>query len=241
MSYGLYDYDRRYRRRFWARLLKTIAVVAVLVGISAFSYQLGVEQLKSREVTQAAEIETLSAALKQAEQRIAQLQQSAQTAQVRANELEVLYRRNVPSGDLARLMELASRRMTEGVDPNRLAFVLEQTANVRSCTPREIKRFVLPTPLYKGANSSVAFSDGLIAVTGEGEAFKNAEGNKEAWFDPTKPVTIRFAQTNGETAQLTGVMPLQKSVVVGDREYRFNISAGARSFVEVSADNCRFP
>lgn len=241
MSYGLYDYDRRYRRRFWARLAKTLIGLGLLVALGAFSYQLGVEQLKSREVTLLAELETRGAALRQAEQRIAQLQQAAQTAQVRANELEVLYQRDVPSGDLARLTELAARRLSEGVDPARLAFVLEQTANVRSCTQRETKRFVLPTALYKGQNTSVSFAEGAVTVTGEGEAFRNAEGNRESWFDPTRPVTLRFIQAGGETTEATGVLPVMKSVVVGDREFRFTISAGARSFVEVSGDNCRFP
>lgn len=241
MSYGLYDYDRRYRRRFWSRLAKFLVAVMVLAALAAFSYQLGVEQLKSRELSLQAELDALTAANRQAEQRIAQLQQMAQTAQVRVNELEVLYQRNVPSGDLAKLMELAARRLAEGVDPGRLAFVLEQTANVRSCTPRETKRFVLPTPLYKGANTSVAFADGVITVTGEGEAYRNAEGNREAWFDPTQPVVLRFVQTGGETLETKGVLPLQKSVIVGDREFRFTISPGARSFVEVSGDHCRFP
>ncbi len=241
MSYGLYDYDRRYRRRFWSRLAKTLLALVLVSALAAFSYQLGVEQLKSREVSLMAEIEALTTAQQQAEQRIAELRQVAQTAQVRANELEVLYQRNVPSGELAKLVELAARRLSEGVDPARLAFVLEQTANVRSCTARETRRFVLPTPLYRGANTSVAFADGAVTVTGEGEAFRNAEGNREAWFDPTQPVTLRFVQAGGETSETKGLLPIQKSVVVGDREFRFTVSPGARSFVEVSGDNCRFP
>lgn len=242
MSYGLYDYDRRRRRRVWTGIAKLVLALAVLGGIATFSYMVGVEQLKAREIALVEEISALTAAKEQAERRAAQLQQIAQTAEIRAGELEVRYEREVPTGELARLQELLAQKLAEGVDANRLAFVIQQTGNARTCTTRETKRFVLPTPLYRGANTSVAFAEGAVTISGLGASARNAGGNAEAWFDPRQAVTLRFTQIDGSTSEETGVLPLQHSVVIGDKEHRFNIvESSARSFVEISGDTCPFP
>ncbi|MFM2045863.1 MAG: hypothetical protein RLY86_4439 [Pseudomonadota bacterium] len=242
MGYGLYDYDRRRRRRFWVGAAKFLAFVGLIGVIAAFSYMVGVEQVKARAISLEAEITTLTTAKEQAERRATQLQQVAQTAEVRANELEVRYQRDVPTGDLAQLAQLVAQKLAEGVDSNRLAFVIEQTGTERTCTAEETKRFVLPTPIYRGANTSVAFAEGAVTVSGEGASARDAGGNPEAWFDPRQPVTIRFARLDGTVTEATGVLPLQHSIVVGDKEHRFSITgASARSFVEVSGETCPFP
>lgn len=241
MSYGLYDYSRRARRRFWTRLLKLLAVLLAFAVAAGFSYQIGVEQLKRREVSLTQEIATLTEARLVAEQRAAQFQQRAQAAEVKVGELEVRYQRDVPSGDLGRLKDMLARKLTEGVDPGRLAFVIDQTGTPRSCGASETKRFVLTTPLYKGANTTVTFGDGAVVIGGEGPSFRNATGSPEAWFDVSKPIVIRFTLADGSTSQTTGVLPIDHSIAVQDKEYRFRISAGARSFVEVAGSTCPFP
>ncbi|WP_119678524.1 hypothetical protein [Indioceanicola profundi] len=242
MSYGLYDYDRRRRRRFWVRAAKFLFALAILGGLATFSYLVGVEQLKAREIALQEEIATLTAAKEQAERRAAQLQQIAQTAEIKASELEVRFQREVPTGELARLQELLAQKLAEGVDANRLAFIISQTGTVRNCTHPETKRFVLPTPLYRGANTSVTFANGAVTIGGEGASARNANGDAEAWFDPRQPVTLKFTQIDGDVSEATGMLPIQHSVVIGDKEYRFNIvESSARSFVEISGDTCAFP
>lgn len=241
MSYGLYDYNRRRRRRFWSRLLTWLAMLVALAGIAGFSYTVGVEQVRSRADSLEQEVAAMAAARDKAEKRAAQLQQIAQTQEIRANELEIRLQREVPSGELAKLRDLLAKRIAEGVDPARLAFVIEQTGVRRACAPAEVKRFVLPTPVYKGANTQVAFAEGAVTVTGEGQPARNAAGNVEAWFDPTKPVTLTFTQADGQATSATGPLPLEHSVVVGDKEFRFIVNQGARSFVEVNGTRCPFP
>lgn len=241
MSYGLYDNHRRYRRRFWSRVAKVGLWLLLFGTVAGFSYLVGVEQLKSREGSTQDQLATMTAERDKLERRAAQLQQIAQTQEVRANELEIRLQREVPSGDLARLTELVARKLAEGVNPDRMAFVLDQTSNPRSCVRPEVKRFVLPTPIYRGANTSVAFADGAITVTGEGVPARNVGGNPEAWYDPAKPVTIRFAEASGKNAEVTGVLPLQHTLITSDKEVRLTIGAGARSFVEVTGEVCGFP
>ncbi|HYC04651.1 MAG TPA: hypothetical protein VED40_15255 [Azospirillaceae bacterium] len=240
MSFG-YDYNRRYRRRFWVRLA-TVAAAAVAIGLpAAFSYQLGAEQMKSRERTVSQELAEMTAARDAADRRAAQYQTALQNAQIRVNELEVRYNREVPTGDMARLRDLLARKLAEGVDANRLAFLIEQTGAQRKCTPPEKKRFVVATPVYKGSNTSVAFAEGALTVTGEGVPDRTPTGNAEAWFDPTKPITVRFVQVDGNKTEATGLLPLTHSVVIGGTEHRFTLTPGSRSFVEVVSDRCPFP
>lgn len=241
MSYGLYDHRRRYRRRMWVRAGKFALGLIFLGGIAGFSYLVGVQQLKSREGTIQEELANATAAKDKAERRAQQLQQIAQTQEVRANELEIRLKREVPGGDLAKITELVARKLAEGVNPERMAFVIEQTGNPRSCARPETKRFVLPTPIYKGANTQVAFADSTIIVTGEGVPARNDGGDPEAWYDPTKPVKLRITDPTGKVDEVTGPLPLTRSVISTDKEVRLTVAAGARSFVEVTGEVCRFP
>lgn len=241
MSYGLYDHRRRYRRRIWGRVGKVALVLAVLGGVAGFSYLVGVEQLKSREGSIQEELANMTAAKDKAERRAQQLQQIAQTQEIRANELEIRLQREVPSGELAKITELVARKLAEGVNPERMVFVIEQTSNPRSCALPDTKRFVLPTPIYRGSNTQVAFADGTIIVTGEGVPARNDGGSPEAWYDPTKPVKIRFTDANGKVDEVNGVLPLTHNLISSDKEVRLTVGAGARSFVEVTGEVCRFP
>jgi hypothetical protein len=241
MSYGLYDHRRRYRRRIWGRVGKVALVLAVLGGVAGFSYLVGVEQLKSREGSIQEELANMTAAKDKAERRAQQLQQIAQTQEIRANELEIRLQREVPSGELAKITELVARKLAEGVNPERMVFVIEQTSNPRSCALPDTKRFVLPTPIYKGSNTQVAFADGAIIVTGEGVPARNDGGSPEAWYDPTKPVKLRFTDANGKVDEVNGVLPLTHNLISSDKEVRLTVGAGARSFVEVTGEVCRFP
>ena len=44
-----------------------------------------------------------------------------------------------------------------------------------------------------------------------------------------------------KTDNKAGIMPLHHSVVSGNREYRFTIEEGARSFAKVTFDSCDYP
>jgi hypothetical protein len=238
MGYGLYDYQRRYRRRLWGKAFKVCVFLAILAGVAGFSYLVGTERFKARQGSLAEELAEMTAAKDKAERRAIQLQQIAQTQEVRANELEIRLQRDLPSGDLARMVELSARKLSEGVSIDRLLFIVEKTSVPRSCTTPEVKRFVLPTPLYKGANTQVAFANGQVVVSGEGVPSRDAAGNPEAWYDPTKPVRLRIVVNDGEPVELSGPLPLEHVAMSQDRDVKLRISAGARSFVEVQGEVC---
>ena len=241
MALGRYDYERRYRRRFWAGFAKFALFAAVLLGVGLFAYQMGIEQLKGRDVTLREEISSLSRQKAELELLASQMQHAARTAEAKSAELEARLQREVPAGDLARLASLVSDRLKSGMDPNRLAFVIAQAQPARNCQQPESKRFALSTPLLKTGNRTVGFGNNTVTVSGEGQSARNAQGNAESWFDPAQPVTIKVTAIGGKQTVATGVLPLHHAVVVDNTEYRFTFTAGARSFVEVTADRCPFP
>jgi hypothetical protein len=241
MTLGLYDYERRRRRRFWISTVKAMFFLALMVGIGLFAYQVGVEQVKGRESSLREENSRLRARVQELDHRVATLQAAAHSATVRATELETRLQRELPQGELAELTKLVAERLVSGVDPHRLAFVISETRMPRDCDNPETKRFILPTPLYRGSNTAVGFADGTITISGEGVPARDAEGRSESWFDPQQPVSIRFTEIDGRQTEAVGMLPLQHSVVIGSIEHRFMVTAGARSFVEVTTERCPFP
>jgi cell division protein FtsB len=241
MTLGLHDYERRRRRRFWGSTVKFLLLLGVLLAIGLFAYQMGVEQVKAREAGLLEENAQLTQANGELSRSVAGLRAAAQNAETKAAELEARLARELPTGDLARLTELARERLAAGVEAKRLVFVLSQIRTPRACEKPENKRFILPTPVYKGPNSTVGFANGAITVSGEGAAARSATGNTEGWFDPKAPVTIRFTEAGGRQTEARGALPLHHVVVAAGIEHQFTVTAGARSFVEVTDERCPFP
>jgi FtsZ-binding cell division protein ZapB len=241
MPLGRYDYDRRYRRRFWRGFLKVLLIVGLLLGVGLFSYQMGIEQLKARDASMREENASLSRQKTELELLASQMQHAARTAEGRAAELEARLQREVPAGDLATLTRLVSERLNSGMDPNRLAFVISQSQAPRNCQQPETKRFTITTPLTRGGTRSTSIGNGRVIVSGEGKSARDAKGAPESWFDPAEPVTIKITTIDGKETIVEGILPLQRSVVADNTEYRFTFGAGPRSFVEVTADRCPFP
>ncbi len=241
MTLGLYDYDRRYRRRFWIGFVKIIVYIVVLLAVGLFAYELGVEQFKQRDAALREEVRELSQQKSELELLASQRRQGQLNAEQRVAELETRLEREIPRGELARLMTLVAERIASGVSPARLAFVISQAQEQRDCSAPETKRFMLSTPIFRSPAGAVGFGNGTITVTGVGRSAVDENGNPEAWYDPAEPVNLRITTQNGDETVVEDVLPIHKSVVFDESEYRLNIMSGARSFVEVTADRCPYP
>ena len=233
---------RRRRRRFWGGLFKWSFLLGLVTMAGFYAYDVGT-MLATTDVRrledEIARVRVENATLRQ--ENTAQ-QAALNTGQATITHWEQRYARDIPSPEMKRVMDTVQQRLDAGVDSDRIAFVVAAAQNEVACDYGPVtKRFVLTTPIYQSAANSVRFAEDAIVVTGEGEPEKNADGNPFAWFDPALPVTIRFAHISGQTSQITGVLPLRRSIVVDDSEYRFNIVAGARSFVEITGDRCAYP
>lgn len=241
MGLGHYDPERRHRRRVWGAITRVFFSITALLAAAAFAYQIGVERTRGQIATLQAQVSTLTQIKGELEQERIQLQAAAQTAQIQYRDLGARFEREVPTGIDRELADKVSQRLRDGLDPQRLAFYIDQASAARDCEAGESKRFILPTQNGAGSNSSVTFADNTIAVTGRGEGTVDDDGAAQAWFDPAQSITVSFRAIDGKQTSATGLLPLFHSMVVGESEFRFSLVEGERSFVRVTSEVCAFP
>jgi hypothetical protein len=245
MTLGLYDQERRRRQRFWLQMAKAVVVLALLLVVGLFAYQMGVERQKALAVAAAEDTQSLRREKEELERSLAQAQQATRAAEAHAAELDARVRRAQPQGEFARLHALIAEKLSAGVDPNRIAFAMSEMQPARKCDPAETRRLVMTLPQHRGTPPSVTVGavtvGATLTATGEGVPAKGPRGQAENWFDPAQPVRIRLVDPAGKRTALEGMLPLSRSLLVAGSEFRVTVSAGPRSFVEIRAERCPFP
>ena len=242
MSLSSFSDTRRRRRRavYW-RLLRTLLAVTVIVAVGGYSYQVGVSASQARSAKLEADLLRFQESNLELRDRLALSLQRSDQAESALETLRQRYAEDVPQGELALLMAQVAAQREAGIEVERLAFMIDAAAQEAPCDELPAtKRFVPRTQVSTGPVSFVRFDD-RITITGAGEAARTAEGLAEAWFDPAAPVRLDFRTLSGEVVTIEGVVPLSHQMVVNEREYRFSVVAGERSFVEITAQACAFP
>lgn len=241
MAYLMHDPGGRYRQRSKERRQRIFLTLLAAGLLGGLSYWRGAESVRSNE----AACKQQSVALQQEkagfEQTITSLRSEAQSAQIRYQQLEEKYQQDTPSGVLRQLTDLIRKQLAAGIKPERLVSVIEAARPPKNCSEPSTKRFVMRTPVYSGPHGSVTFANGAITVSGEGTPAVSPAGTPEAWYDAGKPVTITFTEAGGKDTVKTGLLPIQHSIVLASKEYRFTVAAGERSFITVTADSCDYP
>ena len=215
--------------------------IIVLLSVAAFAYQTGIEQIQSREARLEARIVELETQNETLRDEVAQLDGAAEQVRARHADLLERFNREVPTGILRQLTDIVAQELDDGVHPDRIEMMITAAAQPTECSDGETRRFIVATPLYRGSNTSVAFADGRITVTAEGENVQTTGGTIQGWFDPAKPISVTFTLIGGESSEVTGTLPMQHALLLGDEEYRFTVAEGERSFVNVTADACEVP
>ncbi len=222
---------QRRKQRFWLGLFKWSLLIGAVVLAGGYAWYTG-SSVARREV---AELQNINDNLRS---EINELQVEIADSKGR----EALLRQQVPTEELKPLAELIRTRVQEGVPVDRLEFIVSVTSAERACDNSPVtKRFFVQTPVYETPGAAASFADNTITVTASGQPAINDEGNPEAWYDTSKPVTVRFQHINGAVTEATGVLPLQHSVVAGEWEYSFNLTSGNRGIVTATADRCSYP
>lgn len=241
MSFMMYETGGRHRRRTAERRRKIMLVILVLGTLCGFSYWWGGENVRSSEVAFKQQAIDLKEEREELLKTITSLRSEVQSTQVRYQQLEAKYLAEVPQGEFKELTDIVKKQLTSGIKPARLKFVIESARPPKNCVAPQAKRFVVKTPVYSGPHGTVAFGNGAITVTGEGQSAMGPTGGSEAWYDPGKPVKITFIEIGGKETVKEGLLPVQHSMVLGNKEYRFTVAAGERSFITVTSDNCDYP
>ena len=222
--------------------MKAILVLMLLMTAGLFAYETGQIAARMPMTKLEKQVAELNQTLAALQQKNAELTADADAARQSEAQWQNRYQEEVPTGQSKELFDILRDRMAAGVETKRLAFVIESTGNIRTCDKKPAtKRFLVQTPLYRGANDSVTFGGEAITVTAKGDNAETVDGRAEAWFDPAKSVTVLFAEIGGRTTERSGKLPLHHSVVVGGSEYRFTIQPGPQGFVKVSGERCNFP
>ena len=241
MNFAMYDTGGRSRRRAAEKRRKIVFAVLFVLTLCVISYWWGGENVRSSEVAykqQALKLQDERAGL---EKTITDLRSEVQSTQVRYQQLEEKYKQEVPQGVFRQLTDLLKKRLDAGIKPERLSFIIDSARPPKNCTTPQAKRFVVKTPVYSGPHGTVAFANGAITVTGMGESSVSKEGSPEAWYDPGKPVTIKFIEIGGKETVKEGLLPIQHSMVLDNKEHRFTVASGERSFITVTSDSCDYP
>jgi cell division protein FtsB len=243
MTLGLHDPHDRRRRQVRRTVIRWLLGIGVIIAAGVATYQTGAS-LAEREIAE------LTLTLAKLDERVQALERENTDLQAglilsarRLKDADLAYRRDVPEGEVAVLMGRVREKLAAGIDQKRLAFLIDSADKARKCDNKPVtKRFVVRTPISRGANDSVSFARNAITVTALGESARNQEGQVEAWFDPAQAVALRLVQLGGKTTIRKGKLPIHTSVVVKDKEYLYSVVEGTqRGFVEITGDRCDYP
>ncbi len=151
-------------------LLLGVALV-VIIALGRFAYQTGTNLARSDVVRLEQEITALSERLREMETENNELHGALAAAKMRAQDLRQQYQRDVPTGAIKDLLDLSRQKLAAGVDVERLAFVVGAVENTRDCKDAPVtRRFLVRTPISRGANDSVSFAENAITVTASGQS-----------------------------------------------------------------------
>lgn len=245
MRYGFSEDRARSRRRgrILFRTLRWSLILALVVAIGYYAYEAGTVLAERDVVRLRDQVASLSAQVDSLQTDKVRLEQERAAAAAEAEALRQRYEADVPTGAISELMRLARAKLSAGVEVQRLASVLGSVENTRSCDSRPVsKRFIVRTGAATTGNDTVAFGDRTITVSAEGQPTVDPSGRPQSWYDPAKPVSVRFVQIGGHATVAAGTLPLHHSIVVNTTEHRFVVEAGdSRGFVTVTSDACRYP
>jgi hypothetical protein len=241
-GYGTFGEPRRHRRRraLW-RVFQFVFAIAAVLSVGSYGYQVGVSAHQARTDQLEADLVRFQSANLDLRDQIALTRQQAAEAAAALESMRGRYAAEIPSGVAADLLADLRAQLSAGVEPERLAHLIEAAARTDSCREEPVtKRFMPRTPISTGPLSYVRFGD-RITVTGQGESAHSEAGLPEAWYDPTQPIRLEFRTMDGAITRIEGVVPLNHRMVVDGKEYRFSAVNGAARFVEMTAQACALP
>lgn len=224
------------RRRLSALLLRLGLIGGALATTAFYAYRVGIELSRKDVAELRTEVERLGGQAQSGQAEVERLRVALEDARKRAEQYRVLADQ-APTGEDAReLLRLVQSKLGAGLGKDRLANYIAAASVAKRCGEPVVRKFLAKVKGAKVDNAAARF-DG-ITVTASGLPAKDAGGRDEHWYDAAKPVTVVFAEPNGNQTEASGVLPLQHMLVLKNAEYRFTMTTGPRGFVTVSLDRC---
>lgn len=235
-----YNPSSRYRQKRFQTLSRFFkwTFVIVIAGIAGF--WIGQQNAIQKDIQLKEEVIGLRQEREVLNQTLMDITAQANIAKKRYNDLKQEFENTIPDGEMRDLLALLKSQLESGMKAERLKFAIQSARPPTDCSDSDVKSFFIVTPHYQGERNYVVINDADIRVQGNGLSAKNDKGQPEAWYDPAKEVTIDFIY-NQKKESKSGVLPIQHSIVLDGREYRFNIEPGAKSYAKVIYDSCAYP
>ncbi len=212
-----------------------------MAAVGGYGYQVGVSANEAWTRMLEADLQRFQEDNLSLRDELAQTALGASSAKTALEDLRRRYAAEVPDGELAALLARVEEQLRAGVEPARLAFLIEAAGVDTACVEAPVtKRFRPHTPISTGPVGAVRFGD-RITVTASAESAFDAGGQREAWYDPAVPIELVFRTLDGRELRVEGTLPLAHRMLVDGLEYRFSAIAGPASFVEVTGQACPFP
>lgn len=244
MSLGMAERQARARRRVIWALVKGTVALAIIILAGLFVYKTGVSVATIDVRKKNDQIAELTTRLQALQTENVALRAKAAQVERQAQEAEQRYKAQIPTGDSKTLLDLANRKLADGVDVQRLTFLINAASNQRVCDDKpETKRVQVKTPAGKlGKDAAATFADRKITVTADGQPALDKKGQQQSWFDPAQPITVHFALLGGQIVDASGVAPLQQQMVLGSSEFRFSVGVDEqKGFATITGERCNFP
>ncbi|MEM6811020.1 MAG: hypothetical protein AAF549_00980 [Pseudomonadota bacterium] len=239
MSIHQYNPNSRYKERAFNRFANGLRTFAIISVVLLFGFWVGKQYGAERIIALEETLQKVEDQRDSLEEEMTQYNAAAKTATTRFEQLQAEVESILPAGPMQDLVTLLREQLDNGTDPERLSFVIRSARPPTGCVDPDSKRFVVSTPTNPAPKSSVLIADKLT-ITAVGEPAVGENGAKEAWYNPAKTVSVSF-QIDDKVEKKTGILPLRHSLVIDEREYRFTIEKGARSFAKVVFDSCDYP
>ena len=240
MTLSNYNPHNRYRQRAQERMTNAISMVLVIALSACVGFWMGKQYGVERNISLEDQVTNLTKERDTLLGNVTELRAEAQTANTRYEQIQAEYNAVLPEGPMQDLTRLVREQLTQGMAPERLAFFIKSARPPTDCTDPDTKRFVVSTPSYSGPDSSASVAEGAVIIKAKGASATSKAGQPEAWFDPAKNVEVSFTTADGNEVK-KGTLPIRHSAVVGNREYRFTVEEGAKSFAKVTFDSCAYP
>ena len=242
MTFSSYNPYNRYKRRLFQQVAGVGVVLLVMFSAFMIGYFIGHENSIHENISLNDQVKSLETERDGLQSTITDLRAQAKTANLRYEEAQKTTQTAAPTGANSELVDLVNKEVADGMDPQRISFLIRSNHPPRNCADPMTQRFIVSTPAYKGVANQASIASGAITVKASGASTRvDNKGEEEAWFDPTKPVTLEFAIKDGRVEKKQGIMPISYSAVLDGREYRFTVSESARSFAKVTYDSCDYP
>ena len=241
-SYGTFgETRRRQRRAAWWSVIRFLCALVAVLAVGVYGYQVGVSASQTRTAQLEADLARVQHDNLDLHDRAASAAQQSADAEAALESMRQRFAAEIPSGEAADLLARLRAQLSAGVDPGRLAVLIEAAGQENTCHSEPVtKRFMPRTPVSTGPLSWVRFDD-HITVTGEGELALSATGLAEAWYDPARPVRLQFRTFDGESTTVEGIVPFTHRMAVGGKEYRFSAVSITPRFLEVTGQACPLP